>query len=63
MNEHYPFASSYGGDPDNEPPQPKDDLRVLCLSCQGEGGYQMLDRPEPGFWRRCSACQGTGLKQ
>ena len=33
---------------------------VECLYCQGIGQYQMLNRPEPGFTRRCSPCSGTG---
>lgn len=32
----------------------------FCKECGGLGGYQMLNRPEPGFWRKCSRCNGTG---
>lgn len=34
---------------------------TICPQCAGIGWYQMFDRPEPGWARRCYRCNGTGL--
>ena len=32
-----------------------------CPQCGGLGSYQMFDRPEAGFARMCSPCDGSGV--
>ena len=34
--------------------------KVRCTTCAGQGEYQIMERPEPGFARFCSRCEGTG---